>query len=337
MRKSVLLILVLGLLLCACEPSVHPTTTTTAPTTRPTTAPPSGWQQLDGKTVYLDAGVRRTGWQDIDGGRYYFDAAGYMQTGFLELEDGTYYLDENGNPVTGTITMDGENYRFGTDGKAFTGFAELDGETYYYFSNGMMAKGQVQLEDGSWFFDASGKHVILVNYENPMRDEFTPALTQWRNSTFETNTAQALKAMLQAGEALGYTFSINASYRTVEKQQNIWNKRYDQYIAQGMTPEEANRQVGQSVAVPGYSEHHTGLAADVDSTWKGLGWLAENCWRYGFVIRYPEGKTEFTGIIYEPWHFRYVGKELAKELYDSGLCMEEYVQMLTAQQGRTVE
>ena len=342
MRKRALLPLVLALLLCACEPAVTQTTTTqptttqptTQLTTQPTTAPLSGWQQMDGKTVYLDAGVPRTGWQDIDGSRFYFDEKGYMQTGWLELTEGIYYLDEKGNPVTGEVTMDAESYRFDENGKAVNGLFTFEGETYFYFSNGMMAKGEVKLEDGSRFFDAAGRQIILVNYENPMRDEFVPSLTRWRERSFETNTAKALKSMLRDGEALGYTYSINSAYRSVSSQQNIWDKRYDQYIAQGMTPEEANREVGLSVAVPGYSEHHTGLAADVDSTWKGLEWLAENCWRYGFVIRYPEGKTEFTGIIYEPWHFRYVGKELAKELYESGLCMEEYVQMLTQQQGR---
>lgn len=313
--------------------TTQPTTTRPA-TTQPTTAPPSGWQTVEGKKVYLNAGIRCTGWQEIEGKRYYFDTYGFMATGFVELEDGTYYLDENGNPVTGAIELDGENYLYNEDGSAYTGFLESEGETYYYLSNGMMAKGEVELEDGPRYFDATGKQLILVNFRSPMREEYTPTLQKFRNGTFEINTAQALKAMLSDGEALGHPFSINASYRSMEKQQNIWNKRYDQYIAQGMTPEEANHEVGLSVARPGYSEHHTGLAADVDSTWDGLDWLAENCWRYGFVVRYPEGKTEITGTIYEPWHFRYVGKELAKELYDSGLCMEEYVQMLTQQQGR---
>lgn len=331
------------LLLAACSQqqptptgTTQPTTqpTTVPPTTQPTTTPPTGWQTVDGKQVYLNAGIRCTGWQDIADKRYYFDADGFMQTGFVELEDGTYYLDENGNPVTGAFTMDGECYLYQEDGRAYTGFLELEGESYYYLPNGMMAKGQVRVDEVSWFFDASGKRIPLVNFENPMQDAYAPVLQQWRNITLETETASALEAMILDGEKQGYQFWLNASYRTVEKQQNIWNKRYKQYINQGMTPEEAEREVGLSVARPGYSEHHTGLAADIDSTWAGLEWLAENCWRYGFVIRYPEGKTEITGVIYEPWHFRYVGTELAKELTDSGLCLEEYMQMLTQQQGR---
>ncbi len=346
MTKRLFALLALtAVLLSACGSQQPPQTTTTQPTTtqatttqptttQPTTAPPSGWQTVEGKKVYLNAGVRCTGWQEIEENRYYFDAEGFMVTGFAELEDGTYYLDENGNPVTGAFALDGENYLYNDDGSAYTGFLESEGETYYYLPNGMMAKGEVELEDGPWYFDAAGKQLILVNFRSPMRDEYIPSLAEFRNGTFETNTARALERMLLDGEALGHPFRINASYRTVEKQQNIWNKYYRQYIDQGMTPEEANAQVALSVAVPGYSEHHTGLAADVDSTWAGLDWLAENCWRYGFVIRYPEGKTEYTGIIYEPWHLRYVGVELAKKLYDSGLCMEEYMQMLTNQQGR---
>lgn len=384
-RQCLLLALVL-LLLTACEASkpqptqtttnpgaqsTAPTTVTTAP---PTTLPPSGWQQIDGKTVYLDAGIRRTGWQEIDDSRYFFDQEGFMhtgwleqeagkfylgadgkmqtgwvtveqqtfylnptvQTGFLELEDGTYYLDENGNPVTGSFTLNGENYRYNQDGKAYTGFLELDGDTYYYLPNGMMAKGEVLVDGRSWFFTSQGKHVLIVNFRSPIAEDYAPALVSWRKITLETHTMDALRSMLRDGEALGYTFSLNSAYRTYADQQRIWDKYYNQYLAEGLTPEQAREKVAMRVATPGYSEHHTGLAVDIDSTWAGLDWLAENSWRYGLIVRFPEDKTAFTGVMFEPWHFRYVGEELAKELYESGQCMEEYMQNLTAQQGRTV-
>ncbi|MBR2937492.1 MAG: M15 family metallopeptidase, partial [Oscillospiraceae bacterium] len=92
--------------------------------------------------------------------------------------------------------------------------------------------------------------------------------------------------------------------------------------------EEADAEVGRLVALPGTSGHQTGLAVDVGSTKEGHQWLANNGWKYGFILRYPEGKEEITGLDYEPWHFRYVGKELAKEIYDSGLCLEEYLEMM---------
>ena len=94
------------------------------------------------------------------------------------------------------------------------------------------------------------------------------------------------------------------------------------------------------VAIPGTSEHHTGLAVDiVDASYNHLNheqakrptqkWLMEHCHEYGFILRYPKGKTDSTGIIYEPWHYRYVGTELAQELHDAGLTLEEYLQNLT--------
>ena len=90
-------------------------------------------------------------------------------------------------------------------------------------------------------------------------------------------------------------------------------------------------QVDKDTARPGYSEHQTGLAFDIintdpsfDSTPEGK-WLAANCYKYGFIIRYPKGKENITGFVYEPWHIRYLGVEIATSVYDSGLCLEEYL------------
>ena len=88
---------------------------------------------------------------------------------------------------------------------------------------------------------------------------------------------------------------------------------------------------GQWVAIPGTSEHELGLAVDINadkeqsSNEEVYNWLAENAWRYGFILRYPQGKEDITGIDYEPWHYRYVGKEVAKEIYEAGITLEEYV------------
>ena len=96
---------------------------------------------------------------------------------------------------------------------------------------------------------------------------------------------------------------------------------------------DAEAKAAEAVALPGTSEHHTGLAIDIDGTWASLGWMEENSWRYGLIVRFPEGKTEFTGVIYEPWHYRYVGVYAATEIatgvynnnkYDS---LEHYLKM----------
>ena len=88
---------------------------------------------------------------------------------------------------------------------------------------------------------------------------------------------------------------------------------------------------GQWVAIPGTCEHELGLAVDINadkeqsSNEEVYNWLAENAWRYGFILRYPKGKEDITGIDYEPWHYRYVGKEVAKQFYEEGITLEEYV------------
>jgi len=88
---------------------------------------------------------------------------------------------------------------------------------------------------------------------------------------------------------------------------------------------------GQWVAIPGTCEHELGLAVDINadkeqsSNEEVYNWLAENAWRYGFILRYLKGKEDITGIDYEPWHYRYVGKEVAKEIYEEGITLEEYV------------
>ena len=89
-----------------------------------------------------------------------------------------------------------------------------------------------------------------------------------------------------------------------------------------------------TVALPGTSEHHLGLAVDIlnnkEAGKQALDWLGQHCWEYGFILRYPENTTDITGIIYEPWHYRYVGKEVAQEIHELGdITLEEYIQNLT--------
>jgi D-alanyl-D-alanine carboxypeptidase len=108
------------------------------------------------------------------------------------------------------------------------------------------------------------------------------------------------------------------------------------YLDDGYSYDEAYARSVQIVAVPGTSEHHLGLALDiVDSSYTKLNhqqakmptqkWLMEHCWEYGFILRYPADKSDSTGIIYEPWHYRYVGVDVARELQESGLTLEEYI------------
>ena len=129
---------------------------------------------------------------------------------------------------------------------------------------------------------------------------------------------------------------ICSSYRTWDKQRTLYDYEKNRYMAQGYSKEEAEKEAAKWVAVPGTSEHQTGLAVDiVAQSYQILDkkqedtpeqrWLMENSYKYGFILRFPTDKSKITGINYEPWHYRYVGKEAAKEIYERGICLEEYL------------
>ena len=130
---------------------------------------------------------------------------------------------------------------------------------------------------------------------------------------------------------------VCSSYRTNDTQTRLYENKVDRLIAQGYSPSDARTEAAKAVAIPGTSEHQLGLAVDiVDLRYQVLDagqedtatqqWLMQNSWKYGFILRYPNDKTAVTGIIHEPWHYRYVGRENAKAIYESGLCLEEYLQ-----------
>ena len=127
-----------------------------------------------------------------------------------------------------------------------------------------------------------------------------------------------------------------SGYRTQEEQEKLFQEEIDGNLAEGYSEEEARELAQQWVAVPGTSEHQLGLAVDlVDANMQDLTsaqestetqkWLMANSWRYGFIHRYPNGKTDITGIIYEPWHYRYVGKDAAQEIFNRDITLEEYL------------
>lgn len=154
-----------------------------------------------------------------------------------------------------------------------------------------------------------------------------PALSE--NIYMRPEAAAALEELFDGAAEDGITLYATSGYRSYSTQKAIFERKLD-----SMDEKTANA----SVAKPGYSEHQTGLAMDVEGeTTKGTGltaafgespegiWLAENCWDYGFIIRYPKGKTNITGYIYEPWHIRYVGVEASKEIQEMDVTFEEYI------------
>ncbi len=120
---------------------------------------------------------------------------------------------------------------------------------------------------------------------------------------------------------------VVSGYRTQEVQQELYNDEVNKYKLEGYSEEEAIAEAGKWVALPGASEHQLGLAIDVEgTTYDVFLWLQENSYKYGFIFRYPGDKTDITGTVEEVWHYRYVGKEAATEIYEQGLCLEEYTE-----------
>lgn len=182
-----------------------------------------------------------------------------------------------------------------------------------------------------------GWMLTLVNPWNPLPEDYTCTLTNLSNGhSVDERCYPDLQAMMDACRAAGLSPVICSSYRSREKQEELFQSKVDRLIAQGYSRENAKAEAAKSVALPGTSEHQLGLAVDVvdlnnqnlDSTQEATAvqqWLMAHSWEYGFILRYPNDKSDLTGIIYEPWHYRYVGKDAAAEIYRQGLCLEEYL------------
>ena len=270
----------------------------------------TGWLELQGIRYHLsESGVLNTGWTEIDGNRYYYNERGEQQYGWLDQPEGRYYLDESGVAVTGWIEQDGIRYYLQADGKMAVGKVEIDGETH--------------------FFTSAGKPVLLVNLWNPVPKGYKADLVELYGFKISAECKQPLLDMMDACRSAGFTCQLNSAYRGISFQQKLWDRRYNSYLDQGYSKSRAAELTSTIVLPPGTSEHHLGLAVDIVGNDDMYAWMAENCLQFGFILRYPDGKTDVTGIIYEPWHFRYVGLELAQELNQLGLTMEEYMDMLT--------
>jgi len=181
-------------------------------------------------------------------------------------------------------------------------------------------------------------YLLLANAENPLPQDWSIQTEEVQNGyEMDKRAAPAMREMIQAAKEDGVELMLCSAYRSIEKQQQLFDRSQQAYMAQGMSEEEAYAKTATETAIPGTSEHQTGLAADiVTPTYQMLDagfadtpagqWLSEHAAEYGFVLRYPQDKQEVTGIIYESWHYRFVGKTHAKLMKESGLCLEEYLQ-----------
>lgn len=181
--------------------------------------------------------------------------------------------------------------------------------------------------------------LLLVNDWNPMPAGYDTTLSMTdvgNNERMDSRAADALLRMLEAGSA--YDLQSVSGYRSADTQSYLYWRKVDQYKAEGYSDYEAQKVGGTVVKRPGYSEHNCGLAIDLGGSGnysletdfentEAFSWLMDNCADYGFVLRFPKGKEDVTGVIYEPWHYRYVGVEAAQYMMSHDLCLEEYLEL----------
>ena len=182
--------------------------------------------------------------------------------------------------------------------------------------------------------------LVLVNKQHPVPEDYTFTLGKIKGSMkCDERIIDDLMDMMQAAKKDGIKLVVCSPYRDYNRQTVLFNRKIDYYMEKGHSYMEAYKFASMTVTVPGASEHQIGLALDiVCTTYAGLEigfgetaagkWLKEHCDEYGFILRYPEGKEYITGIQYEPWHFRYVGKEAASQIMDRGITLEEFLEEL---------
>ena len=189
-------------------------------------------------------------------------------------------------------------------------------------------------------------NLVLVNRENQLAEEIVMELYLTESGyQIDSRIQEPYLQLMEAGKAAGMDFTMISGYRSIEQQQTNYDVNYQNYLASGLSEEEARTKTEEYIALPNASEHITGLAVDITSTAlanqegnsglfpdlenypEGL-WLKENAPKFGFVLRYPKEKEAITGINFEPWHFRYVGIENAMYMTEKNLTLEEYIAIL---------
>ena len=188
--------------------------------------------------------------------------------------------------------------------------------------------------------------MVLVNHTNKMPDNYTFDTKECGsqtavNKTLQTPACDAFLEMQKAAAADGVTVWMQSGYRSVKYQTGLYDRKTKYYTDRGYDTATAKEMAAAVVNPPGYSEHNCGLAADLNSpehtgldegfeNTTAFRWLCEHAVEYGFILRYPKGAEDKSEITYEPWHWRYVGRENAAKISASGLCFEDYIAQLHA-------
>ncbi len=204
-----------------------------------------------------------------------------------------------------------------------------------------------------------GRNLMLLNNYYELPEDFKWDLVYWENGQYvdalalnyeQYNSVKAvdraayepLKNMFAAASEAGVPLQLVSAYRSIHLQDKLFTRSVNSYLSQGYSLDEAKQKANYARTYTGTSEHNTGLGFDIlqkgnftlSTSFENTAqfkWLMENAEDYGFILRYQKDKTDITGIMYEPWHFRYVGVEHAKKINELGMCLEEYIEHLDNQ------
>lgn len=204
------------------------------------------------------------------------------------------------------------------------------------------SSGPEMVTRGEYTLDANYSELTLVNDKNPLPEDYNygEGLTtidfKYHNGQLDQikeGVWPYMKAMIEAAWADGVELYVWSPYRSYATQDMLFQKQVNRCLEKGISREDAENEAATVVARPGTSEHNTGLAADFNmasdrfETTEMYKWMCENAEDYGFILRYPKDKTDITGVIYESWHWRFVGINTAKEMNELGVTLEEYLLM----------
>ena len=182
--------------------------------------------------------------------------------------------------------------------------------------------------------DAEKWNLAIINTKHPLPDSYAPTLSNAINGSniqLDSRVSERYAEMYAAAKLSGCVLTPYSGYHSYALQETNYNRKVNFYVNQGISAEEANQKASAQVLPAGCSEHNAGLAMDIVSAssdfinTKEYKWLCENAHNYGFILRYPEDKTAITGMNFEPWHWRYVGTQAAKEMKEKNQCLEEYL------------
>lgn len=246
----------------------------------------------------------------------------------LAEEGGSPYIEDMDEDLSYDIEEDYESDAYTLD--------DILGDDADYTVEDDQQEELSQQVSEDYVFDPDDWRLVLINKQHPIPDDYSFDLGTIKDGMLcDERIVGDLLAMMQAAKKDGINLMIRSPYRSDNRQETNFNKRIRRYMGQGYSYLDAYKLTSQVITVPGASEHQVGLALDITSdTYSNLDegfaetdtgkWLAEHSCEYGFTLRYPAGKEYITSIEYEPWHFRYVGREAAVIMRDEGICLEEF-------------